>query len=34
VSKRLGVAVFGRDGTLLGTAQGADAVTSTLKLLG
>ncbi len=33
VSKRMGVAVFGRDGTLLGTAQGEDAADVCLELV-
>jgi hypothetical protein len=33
VSKRLAVAVFGRDGSLLGTEQGDDAAASCLALL-
>ena len=32
VSKRLGVAVFGRDGTLLGTAQGTGAAEACVEL--
>ena len=33
VSQRLGVAVFAADGTLIGTAQGADVPAATLRLL-
>ena len=33
VTKRLGVAVFAADGTLLGLAQGEDVATVTLRLL-